>query len=136
MACLDTTMLLDLQGRAGRRAQAHAERAIRGLAAAGEAFVTTRFNVAEVWVGIERSRDRDRELRKLKNSLAWIPVLEFDEAAAMRYGVITAALQRIGRPAGDMDVLIASVALVAGETLLTRNARHFADVPGLVVISY
>jgi predicted nucleic acid-binding protein len=42
----------------------------------------------------------------------------------------------IGRPAGDMDTLIAAIALAHGQRLVTRNPKHFADVPGLIVESY
>ena len=63
-------------------------------------------------------------------------VLEFDEPAARDFGRITAHLQRLGRPAGDMDVLIAATCVANSHTLATGNPRHFADVPGLVVESY
>jgi predicted nucleic acid-binding protein len=36
----------------------------------------------------------------------------------------------------DMDVLIAAVALVHGERIVTRNTRHFEAIPGLAVESY
>jgi predicted nucleic acid-binding protein len=32
---------------------------------------------------------------------------------------------------GDIDLLIAATALVHGDTLLTRNVRHFQRIPGL-----
>ena len=35
-----------------------------------------------------------------------------------------------------MDLLIASAALNEGAGLLTANERHFARVPGLLVLSY
>jgi predicted nucleic acid-binding protein len=35
-----------------------------------------------------------------------------------------------------MDVLIAAVAMANGQELITRNPRHFADIPGLVVATY
>ncbi|HEX7551608.1 MAG TPA: type II toxin-antitoxin system VapC family toxin [Candidatus Methylomirabilis sp.] len=44
---------------------------------------------------------------------------------------ITALLQQQGKPAGDMDVLIAATALVAGESLVTANPTHFRNIPGL-----
>jgi len=35
-----------------------------------------------------------------------------------------------------MDLVIASVALANGHSVVTRNIRHFAGLPGLVVHSY
>jgi tRNA(fMet)-specific endonuclease VapC len=63
-------------------------------------------------------------------------ILEFDEAAARMFGRLSAALQARGAPRGDMDVLIASVALVHGEWIVTRNTRHFESIPGLRVEGY
>ena len=53
-----------------------------------------------------------------------------------RFATIAAHLTRIGRPAGDMDTLIAAVALANDQTLITRNPRHFADIPGFPTESY
>jgi predicted nucleic acid-binding protein len=63
-------------------------------------------------------------------------VLELDEDAARRFGAITARPYRLGRPAGDLDVLVAAVALAHGQSLVTRNPKHFADLPGLTVHAY
>lgn len=87
-------------------------------------------------MGVERANDRAAELKKVETVLKGVPILEFDEAAAHLFGKLTAHLLRIGRPAGDMDVLIAAVTMAGGHSLVTRNPTHFADVPGLVVHSY
>jgi predicted nucleic acid-binding protein len=36
----------------------------------------------------------------------------------------------------DTSLLIAATALVAGETLITANATHFQNIPGLTVDTY
>jgi predicted nucleic acid-binding protein len=66
MACLDTTALLDLAGASGRRGRERARRRVAALQAAGETLVTTRFNVAELWVGVYRSTDRSAEIAKMR----------------------------------------------------------------------
>ena len=58
MACLDTSFLLDVAGRGGRQLKARAREKLASLVEGGEALATTRFNVAELWVGVERTRDR------------------------------------------------------------------------------
>ena len=136
MACLDTSVLLDLLGRGGRPRRRQAADVVRRLIAGGESLTTTRFNVAELWVGVARSRDRAREERAVAAVLGGLQVLEFDAAAARVFAEITGYLQRLRRPAGDMDVLIGAVALVNEEGLVTRDAKHFARMPGLKVESY
>lgn len=89
----------------------------------GELAVST-IVLAELIVGIER-HDR-RALPLLVNLLRIAPPLPFDEAAARAYG---------GLPfkRAKFDRLIAAHALSRGLTLITANARDFADVPGLAV---
>ena len=135
MACLDTTILIDLLG----NKSAHRERAlakIDQLSQDREPLYTTRFNLAELYVGIERSKSSKSEEKLIGNLLKFINVLEFDERAARLFGQITAYLQMIGKPAGDMDVLIAATALAATQKLITRNARHFENIPQLNVEEY
>ena len=57
-----------------------------------------------------------------------MPVLPFDEPAAAQMEILLALRLR----AGTHDLSIASIALVNGMTLLTRNIRDFQRVPGLV----
>jgi len=60
-----------------------------------------------------------------------IPVLPFDEAAAVSYGVLRAAVRERSRDA--FDRLIAAHAASSGATLVTNNEADFKDYPGLVV---
>jgi predicted nucleic acid-binding protein len=136
MACLDTTVLLDLLGRGGRPRRRRATDVIRRLASAGEILTTTRFNVAELLVGVARAPDRAREERAVAAALCGLQILEFDASAAQVFAEITAYLQQRGRPAGDKDVLLAAIALVNGESLVTRDIRHFARIPGLRLENY
>lgn len=55
-----------------------------------------------------------------------IPVVDFDEAAARAYA--TLPFWR-----GSFDRLIAAHALSLGLTVISRNVKDFADVPGLRV---
>jgi predicted nucleic acid-binding protein len=106
------------------------------LSEQGEEFATTRFNLAELYVGIERSTDPERESRSIDQVLRALTILDFDDRSARMFGALTAYLQKRGRPAGDMDVLTAAVAMTHGHDLVTRNAGHFAAIPGLTVFEY
>ena len=136
MACLDTSFLIDLirSGASARRRRATDK--LRELLSRGEYLTTSRFNVAELLVGVYRSDDPERELRSVDALLQNLAVLEFGPEAARLFARITALLQQQGKPAGDMDVLIASTALVAGESLVTANPTHFRNIPGLTVDTY
>jgi predicted nucleic acid-binding protein len=136
MACLDTTLLVDLLRPHAARKRGAIEK-IEALARRGETLATTRVNVAELYVGIERSDDPQRDAGRVRKLLDYMDiVLEFDDAAAQEFGRVMAHLQRIGRPAGDMDVLIAATALAHGHCLVTRNPGHFAGIPHLEIEGY
>ena len=112
MACLDTTILIDLLGNnTANREKALAK--IDQLTHDREPLYTTRFNLAELYVGIERSKSPKSEEKLIAHLLKFMNVLEFDERAARLFGQITAYLQMIGKPAGDMDVLIAATSLAS-----------------------
>ena len=136
MACLDTTVLLDLAGRGGKRRREQARTKLSELVARGEPLCTTRINVAEMYVGVYRSHDAVGEEETLETILRELIVLEVDAVAARLFGRITAVLQEIGRPSGDFDVLIAAVALAWGQSLVTENVSHFAKIPELEVETY
>ena len=135
MACVDTTILIDLGGRASPRRE-QAARKIEDLAAKGQGLATTRFNVAELYVGLARSRHPEEDEKAVQTLLRRFEILEFNDAVARLFGFITGFLQQMGKPAGDMDVLIAATAMTYGHTLITRNSRHFRHIPLLVVEEY
>jgi tRNA(fMet)-specific endonuclease VapC len=61
-------------------------------------------------------------------------VVPFDAKAAEQFDLLRAipAAKRLGRA----DLLIASIALAHRATLVTRNTRHFAGVPGLRTVNW
>lgn len=62
-----------------------------------------------------------------------MPILDFTADDARKAGEIRAGLAAAGTPIGPYDVLIAGQALARDLTLVTRNVREFARVPGLRV---
>lgn len=74
-------------------------------------------------VKAQRWLDRSEEL------LLQIRVIRFDDRAAEQFEQIvqTPGLRKLGRP----DLLIASIARAHRATLVTRNLRHFRQIPGL-----
>ena len=136
MAMLDTTVLIDLRRRPGSPHYVRADAATRRAIDRGEPLCTSRINEAEFRVGGLRSADPAGEQAGIDSLLSTLVMLEFDTAAARRYAEARAYQLDIGRPAGQADVFVAAVALANGQTLITRNPKHFADVPGLTVESY
>lgn len=87
--------------------------------------------VAELWFGARKSARREATRREIDAFLEPLEVLPFDRAAAEHYAEARFALERVGRPIGERDLLIASVALARGLTVVTHNKTEFGRVPGL-----
>lgn len=70
-------------------------------------------------------------LARTEHDLASLSMVWIDDAAAAEFDRLRRekALKKIGRT----DLLIASIALAQGATLVTRNVRHFGQVPRLHV---
>jgi tRNA(fMet)-specific endonuclease VapC len=73
-------------------------------------------------------------LAKTEALLDLLRVIPFDASAAVRFDQLrkTKGLRKIGRA----DLLIASIALALHATLVTRNVRHFQQIPGLTVVNW
>jgi tRNA(fMet)-specific endonuclease VapC len=73
-------------------------------------------------------------LLRTEELLTQIIVVPVDEASAIQFERLRSIkrLSKIGRA----DLLIASIALAHKATLVTRNRRHFQQVPGLVVVNW
>jgi len=91
---------------------------------------------AELWTGVMKSRERQRNEQALNEFLAFVEVLDWPGEAARVYGEIRAALEAKGRPIGTMDLLIAVHAIHARAVLATRNRDEFARVEGLRIESW
>lgn len=91
---------------------------------------------AELWTGVMKLRERQRNERALKEFLDFVGVLDWPAEAARVYGEIRAALETKGRPIGAMDLLIAAHAIHERATLVTRNRDEFRRVDGLKVESW
>lgn len=99
----------------------------------GEHFgklVVSSITIAELMVGTQTSEDPARDASRIDNFVAGVEVADFDVACARRYGAV---VRDIGVRRKSFDRLIGVQALERGLTLVTRNERDFADVPGLKV---
>lgn len=131
MTCFDTDFIIDLL-----RRKPVAERKLEDLTVEGNKLTTTPLNASELYKGAYNSSRSLEEAKKVRHLLETIDILEFSIAASETFGKLSIELQSKGNDIGDFDLLIASIALTHGETLLTKNIRHFSKVPGLAVESY
>jgi tRNA(fMet)-specific endonuclease VapC len=87
---------------------------------------------AELRFGVARLPSAIRLKDLVEEFLLRVEVLPWNSAAANRYAEIRAALERSGKPMGNMDMLIAAHALSVEAVLVTHD-RVFRRVKGLKI---
>lgn len=90
--------------------------------------------LAELLFGVDKLPPGERKdllrsaIDRLENDLYRDRILVFDIAAAREYARIAAARVAVGNLTGQMDTLIAAIAVAYRATVATRNVRHFSDL--------
>ena len=98
-----------------------------------EQLCISMITLAELWYGAEKSSRPDENRQAVDRFVARLDVLPFSAEAALHYGQVRAALERMGRPAGAHDMLIGAHARSAGLAVVTNNISEFERIPGLRV---
>lgn len=106
----------------------------------GIRLFTTTITEAELLYGLALLPAGDRKKRLLSTFRQMMEedfsgrVLPFDRAAASVYASIVAARRLSGRPISQFDAQIAAIARSRDASVVTRNARDFADC-GIEVVN-
>ncbi len=124
MYLLDTnTVSFALRGRAPRAVDRLRATDRRDVAVSVVTAMELRFGIAK--------NPSTRVRAVVEQFLDTIEVLPIDRAVEGPYGRLRSALERMGRPIGCLDTIIAAHALAIRAVLVTNNAREFGRVRGL-----
>jgi tRNA(fMet)-specific endonuclease VapC len=88
---------------------------------------------AELIFGAMRSADPAKHLAQVTAFVQPFDSFPFDDACVDAYGTLRADLTRAGTPIGPNDMLIASIALTHGLTVVTHNTKEFSRIAGLAL---
>jgi tRNA(fMet)-specific endonuclease VapC len=98
----------------------------------GGEIYTSSVVLFELWYGVDMSSRPQANAERVGLFLSGpVGVLPFDDADARAAGMLRATLERIGKPIGAYDLLIAGQALARKMTLVTSNLREFVRVKEL-----
>ena len=92
--------------------------------------------IAELDYGAKASQNSTRNLAKLNQFIDLVHIVSFDLACAHMLGPIKSKLRKIGKPTGEVDAMIAAVAMVHKAELVTGNIRFFQNIDGLKISSW
>lgn len=117
-------MLRDRRDTTGLRSKA--------LQAGLENCFVSSISMAELFSGAYRMSS-ERGLHELAFVKTIFNIVPFGQNDSEVFGQNKAILARSGTPLDDMDLLIGSIAVSQGYTLVTHNVRHFSRIPKLKV---
>jgi tRNA(fMet)-specific endonuclease VapC len=84
----------------------------------------------EILRGVSRVGNQ-RTMEESQDFVNFAQVFPFQAVEANRAAQVERELARLGRPAGQIDMMIAGHALSLGLTLVTNNKKHFDRISGL-----
>ena len=87
--------------------------------------------LSELLYGVEKSTQPARNMQQVKDFMARVELLHYDQKAATHYGQIRADLEKKGTVIGVNDLHIAGHARSAGLVLVTNNEKEFVRVEQL-----
>lgn len=110
---------------------------IRRLQTVGRAAVAVSvITILELRQGANKSQRPEINHAALDDFLEPMAVLPFEEPDALAAAHIRAHLERLGRPIGDFDSLIAAQALARDLIVVTNNVEEFQRVPDLRIVNW
>jgi len=91
-------------------------------------LVTSRINYAELLYGAHNSARVESNLRLIHSFLENFDIYEFDKEASEIFSKEKTRLKKSGTMIADMDLMIASITIANGLTIVTNNFKHFENV--------
>lgn len=82
----------------------------------------------ELQVGIAKSSSPEKRSSQLAELLTVVRVLPFTEHETAITARIRATLEQAGTPIGQLDMMIAGIALANQATLVTHNTKEFSRI--------
>jgi len=123
--CLDTDIIIDLL-------RGNQETINKISALERENILTTTFiNLFELYSGVFLSSKKEENFNKIKNFLPKVKVLNLSHLSTLIGGQINANLKTKGKITESRDLLISSIVIAEDFILLTKNKKHFENIPGL-----
>lgn len=130
MPVVDTSFLVDLMRRKSPAIDLYTSYEVQGIT-----LSTTIISTLELYKGAHLSVQTEINLKKVKAILSLFDVLPLNESICEVFGAFSALLQKKGKPIGNFDEVIASIALCHDGILITHD-NHFSHLPALEVINY
>lgn len=126
MYCFDTNIVIDMF-RGDRALKARIE-AVQHLGV--EVSVTT-LTLCELFKGAYAAQRQEDALKLVRGFVETVRILEQTSAGCEFFGKDYAALKKSGKLTQEIDLMIGCIAKSNGKILVTRNDKHFKNIPDI-----
>ncbi len=126
MVIIDTDILVGFL-----RGNSEAIEKIKEIENSNTKLFTTSINSYEVYKGAYLSSNSTKNLFQVMKLLQNITIIDFDSDASQISAKIHVYLKNKGLPIDLMDQMIASIVISKNEILITRNKKHYKNIPNL-----
>ncbi len=93
-------------------------------------------SIFELFAGVALTKKSDEEKSKIMSTVASLPQLPLDFQSAREGGQIYGRKAKAGSKVDPEDAMLAGIAKIRGEAIITRNVKHFTDIEGITVETY
>jgi len=93
-------------------------------------------SIFELYAGVSLSMKAEEEKSKITSLIASLPQLPLGYQSARAGGLIYGDKIKTGSRIDPEDAMLAGIAKVHGERIVTRNIRHFKGIEGVIIESY
>ncbi len=128
MYCLDTNIVIDIF-----RGDVKLKQRLEFIQRLGIEVSITFLSVAELYKGVYLSARKDESLLLVEDFLKNVISLNLSMKSCDLFGMDYGELKKKGKIVPEVDLLIASIAKAEGRIFVTRNEKHFKEIPDLKV---
>ncbi len=123
--CIDTNILVDIL-----RGNPNTLNLIKNLEK-NSILATTYINLFELYYGAALSTNKKINIKKVDDIASTLELLNLSEDSTKIAGIILADLKNKGISIEFRDLLIAAISIINKFELLTKNKKHFENIPQL-----
>ena len=113
-----------------------AREVLKGLHAVHQKLKITAFNLIELFKGAYQSADVALNLHRVEKVIADFDVVYLDLDSVKEFARTLTEIESKGIVVPVFDLLIGAIILSKGDTLYTKNVRHFEKIPRLKLIDW
>lgn len=128
MYCLDTNIIIDIF-----RGDEKLRKKLEAFNDLNVEMSMAMPSLLELYKGAYAASKKEQALQLIGDFKKSVKILPVSEQSCMVFGMDWDLLKKRGKPVPEFDLFIASIAKTEGKIFVTRNQKHFLEIPNLKI---